>query len=498
MKLKGLFILSLTLFLSLESSAQNNVFLSRDYWKAHPSVSKVENDVKAGNDASELNANAFDAVVYALLEKADNKTIEFLLSQKGNSVNKKTHDSRTYIFWAAYKGNTKIMEHLFNKGAVINITDSHGNTPVTFAAATGQKNTAVYDLFEKNGAVLSEEKNEDGVNALLLIAPYLDNEKELDYFIGKGFNLKTKDPKGNNIFNYAAKNGNIEFLKLLIEKDVDSKITNKEGGNAILYASQGTRNSKNTLETYKFLENLGVKVNIVGDRGRNPLHAIAYSSDNLDLFSYFIEKGVAINIKDNGGDSPFMNAANSNNLKVVEFLSKYITDFNVKDKNGRSALAMAVNRNTLDVVGFLLKKGADIKTIDKEGNSLAYYLLNTFKAEKPKEFETKLKLLQDNGLVLNQIQNNGNTLLHIATQRNNLVLIKRLKPFGIAINTKNKEGYTALQIAAMKAQDALILKYLLTLGADKTIKTEFDETVFDLANENELLNKENKNLNFLK
>ena len=40
--------------------------------------------------------------------------------------------------------------------------------------------------------------------------------------------------------------------------------------------------------------------------------------------------------------------------------------------------------------------------------------------------------------------------------------------------------------AAMKATDTTILKFLLDQGADKTIKTEFDETVLDLANENEL------------
>ncbi|MFT5891986.1 MAG: ankyrin repeat protein, partial [Dokdonia sp.] len=279
--MKSLHYITLLVLLvfSYTGIAQENVFLQRDYWKNDPSVAEVKTNIKAGNDPSQLNGNAFDGVVYALLENVNDATITYLLSQEGNGVDKRTHDSRTYIFWAAYKGNVNIMQHLFDKGAIINITDSHGNTPVTFAASTGQKNTAVYDLFEKNGAILNQEKNKDGINALQLVAPYLESEKELTYFIGKGFDLKGKDPKGNTIFNYAAKNGNVSFLKMLIEKGVNPTVVNKESGNAILYASQGTRNSQNSLETYTFLEGLGIDVNVIGDSGRNPLHAIAYKSN---------------------------------------------------------------------------------------------------------------------------------------------------------------------------------------------------------------------------
>lgn len=495
MKLKLAIGIFFTLVFCSKMFAQENLFLSRDYWKSNPTVDDIKKDINKVNNPSKLNKNAFDAVVYALLENTNVASIEYLLSLEGNAIEKRTHDSRTYIFWAAYKGNINIMNYLFDKGAKIDITDSHGNTPVTFAASIGQKNTAVYDLFEKHGSILSEEKNEDGVNALLLIAPYLENEKELSYFVGKGFSLNDKDPKGNDIFNYAARKGNIEFLKMLIEKGVNPKRTNKEGGNAIFYASLGIRNSQNSQETYTFLENLGIAINVVGDNHRNPLHSIAYNNDNLNLFAYFIKKGVDVNLQDDGGDSPFMNAANSNDLKVVQFLSDYVKDFNVKNKNGRSALAMAVNKNTPEVVDLLLKKGADIQVKDKEENSLAYYLLNTFKAEDSEVFEAKLKLLQENGLSMSQTQNGGNTLLHIAAQTNNLELLKRLASFNIAVNAKNNDGYTALHIAAMKAENDTILKYLLSLGADKTIKTEFDETVLDLASENELL--QNLKLNFL-
>ena len=99
-------------------------------------------------------------------------------------------------------------------------------------------------------------------------------------------------------------------------------------------------------------------------------------------------------------------------------------------------------------------------------------------------------------MVINQLQNSENTLLHIATQENNLPLLKRLAAFKIDVNALNKESLSALQIAVMKAKNTEIIKYLLSIGADKTIKTDFDESLFDLASENELLKK--KNIHFLK
>ena len=99
---------------------------------------------------------------------------------------------------------------------------------------------------------------------------------------------------------------------------------------------------------------------------------------------------------------------------------------------------------------------------------------------------------------MNQIQKEGNTLIHLASQHNKLLVLESLAVYGIDIDKKNNEGYTALHLAAMKTQDDSVLKHLVTKGADKTIKNDFGETAFDLAAENELLQKNNVSLNFLK
>ena len=49
----------------------------------------------------------------------------------------------------------------------------------------------------------------------------------------------------------------------------------------------------------------------------------------------------------------------------------------------------------------------------------------------------------------------------------------------------------------MKAKNLEIISFLLNNGADKNIKTLFDESAYDLASENELLKKANIDLKLL-
>jgi ankyrin repeat protein len=486
------------LLMSLNVIGQENLFHSNEFWKTQPDLTKVKELIEDGNDPVALNQNGFDATVYAIIRNANDDVIEYLLLLNGNDPNKKTHDSRNYLHWAAYAGKVDIVNILLKTGSSVTQPDSHGYTPLAFAADAGVKDLAIYKAFKNHGVDLETEKSKGGASLLLLIASSLQNEAELDNFLDLGLSLNSRDNDGNNIFHYAARKGNISFLKMLIEKGVDAKAINKNGGNAILMASRGARGYQNSLELYKFLESQGIAVNVVGDYGRNPLHAIAYRTDDIAILDYFINKGVNINLQDEGGASPFMNGATSNTVEIVSFLFDRGVDLDAQDETGKTALAMAINRNDADVVAFLLKNKADTGILDKKGNSLAYYLINSYSDRNTDQFGEKLKLLKAENISMATTQEDNNTLYHIAVSIGNLNLIKHLVDFNININAKNEEGLTALHLAAMKAEDDSIIKYLISKGADSKLKTDFEESVFDLASENELLKNNNTSLNFLK
>ncbi len=486
------------LVLSTLGLAQNeNVLLDRSFWTTHPDLATLKQKIDEGNDATALNANGFDAIVYGLLEHADDAVIKHLLSIEGNPIDKRTHDSRIYLHWAAYAGQTGMVNFLLDQGSSVTALDSHAYTPLAFAANAGQKSPQLYEAFENHGVELTDEKDERGANLLLLVAPALENEEELNYFISKGLDPASTDNEGNGIFNYASKKGNIEFLRLLVDKGLDYKTLNNNGGNAILFAAQGTRGYSNPLAVYKYLQDLGLDPNVVTKAGNTPLQRLAYNNSDPEIFNFFLAAGADVNQADAEGNTAFLNAASQNDLEIVELLAQSVKDYQLKNNNGQTALMLAVERNSPQVVAFLLKNDSDASAIDNNGNSLAYYLAASFDMNQPESFNEKLKLLENEKVLLNTTQAEGNTLNHLAVKDNNMALLKRLAEYDIPVNAKNDEGLTALHLAAMKAEDDQMMKYLISIGADPQLKTDFDETVYDLASENELLKKENVALNFL-
>ena len=491
MNIKYTFLIAV-LFIALTAQAQN-VFLERSYWKANPTVAQVEADIKTGNSPSELNSNAFDAAVYAIIEGASDATIKFLLAQPGNDVNKMTHDGRTYIFWAAYKGNTDLMEFLQKNGAKTDLIEDHGYTVMNFAAANGQPNTKVYDLCLKYGANLQKDVDHDGANALLLAAMTAKDLALIDYFTAKGIDLQSKDASGNTVLDYAAKNGNIQVMENLLAKGVFFT------DNAMIMAAQGTRANTNTIETYKFLEKKGVKPNAIGTNGDNALHFIVRKENQNDIISHFLFKKVDVNQANKEGNSVLMNAAASNkDIGIIKTLAAKTKNSNAINLKAQSALALAVRFNTPEVVAFLVEKGADVNITDRDGNNLSYYLAQSFSNKKAEDFDAKLKILQSKGFDITAPQKNGNTLYHLAVSKNDSNLLKHAAGLKIDVNHKNAEGMTALHKAAMTAKNDENLKYLISLGAKTAEKTEMNETAYDLASENEMLAKNKIAIDFLK
>ena len=480
------------LFLTTQIFAQENVFLDRDFWNTNPTVKTIEVKIKEGNNIAEANSNNFDAVVFAILQDAPLETLKYIQSKKGNDVNKLTHDGRTYIFWAAYKGNIAFMEHLLNKEAKTDITDDKGNTILNFAAGSGQQNTKVYDLCIANGANVEKDLTPNGANALLLAAPYDKGFTLVNYFTSKGVDINSVDRDGNGIFNYVAKTGNIELLNKLIEKGV------KGTDNAFIFAAYGTRGKTNTLDFYNYLESVGLNPKKASIKGETPLHILAARSKDLELISYFVNKGLDVNAADNNGNTPFINAASRNTTETIELLTKDLKNINQVNKKGESALALAVANNSPEVVGFLIDNKADVSVLDANKNNLTAYLMKSFSTKKEDVFKQKLDVLAKNGLDITKTQENGNTLYHLALPKNNINILKLIEQFNIDVNAKNKEGNSALHLAALQAKNTEILKYLISIGAKKDATTDFGETPYDLASENEILKAQKTDLDFLK
>ncbi|RYY58415.1 MAG: ankyrin repeat domain-containing protein [Chitinophagaceae bacterium] len=491
--MKYIFSIILSGMILLAQAQQSNKLLDGAFWKTNPAADAIKAEVANGANPAELNGNSFDPVVMAINAGVANDGILYLLEQKGNDVNKMTHDSRTYLHWSASKGNVAIIKYLLDKGARTDVTDSHGMTPLNFAVGAGQPNLEVYDLLIGKGAKVKTDLNSDGANALLLGIGNDPDFKLTEYFISKGLDLKSKDATGNTAFDYAARSGNIKVMNLLLSKGV------KPTQNAMIMASQGTRRGANGIAVFKYLDSLGVKPTATSATGENVLHSTVRRPGQAELVKYFLSESVNANQADNEGNTPFMYAAASGKDTVVlNLLLTKVKNINQVNKKGMSALAMAMRSNTVPMIEYLLSKGADLQVTDAEGNNVVYYVMQSYSPRSAEEFDAKIKLLAGKGIDFTAPQKDGSTLYHLAVAKNDLVLLKKIEPLHADVNAKNKEGLTPLHKAAMIAKDDSILKYLLSIGARRELTTSFSETAFDLSQENEYLHTRNISTDFLK
>lgn len=493
--MKKIIVTALMLASFLGFAQQKNTLLDGKYWKQNPTLEIVKEEISKGNNPAAVNGGNHDVVSIAINNDASNEVIKYLIDLPGNSVDKTTHDGRLYIHWAASKGNVELVKYLIEKGSDVNRTDDKGATPLAFAAGNGQTNTEIFDLFFKAG-INPKEKYKDGANLMLLSIAMDKDLKVAEYLISKGLSLKDTDDLGRTTFDYAARSGNVELLKNLLSKGV------KATGNALIIASQGSRSSSNSLETYQYLvETVKLDPKAIGENGENVLHNLVKKADQNAIIDYFLAKNVDLNAADNKGNSAFMALVGTKNLSLVEKLIGRVKNINAVNSKGESALYAAIQNGSSEIVAYLLSKGAKTSIVAKDGN-IAQALVASYKKPRPNEtnedFVKKIELLKQNGVDFAKAQKDGSSLYHAAIIKNDIELFKLLEGLHIDINAQDKDGMTVLHKAAMMSKDDVILKYLVSLGAKTNIKTEFDETAFDLASDNEYLKEHNVNVDFLK
>ncbi|TYP72123.1 ankyrin repeat domain-containing protein [Aquimarina intermedia] len=494
MKKSLVLLLIIPVFIFAQKQQNTNELHNRSFWKTKPDVTTVKQKIDEGNDPVTLNAAAFDAICFAIRSKAPVATVEYLLSIAGNDINKPTHDGRSYLMWAGATGDIDMMKLLIKKGADTKIVGSHGFNWFTFTVNAGYDTFEIYDLMVSNNVDL-KQTNRAGANGLLLIAPHAKDDKIIKYFQDKGLDISATDKFGNNILFYAAKGGNTTLIKTYIAQGIDYKKENTLGENLVLFASQGRRGYSNPIGVFKFLDSLGIDMTKTNHQGENALHNIASNTKDANIIDFFIDKGVNVYQKDKEGNTAFLNAARGNNLLVLKKLTPIIKDINHQNAKGYAAITFATQRMNVETFQFLKEKGANLNSTDTEGNNLYYHLFNAYNKRNSKHFETFAKALTDAGVSLKNASKKEHPL-HIAIAKRENKLIKKAIALGADVNQQNSDGLTPLHLAAMKANDIMVLKLLISKGADTKALTDFEESAYDLALENELL--KNKDITFLK
>lgn len=488
-------------FSVININAQHKI-LDKNFWTVKPNLEEVKKEIK-GFDFKTIQGSD-DPLFLAISNDADINVIKFLADQPDVNFARTIHEGRIYLHSTVTKNNLGATQYLIDKGSDINFIDANGHTPVTFGGFNGSLSPEMLDLLYKNKLDLNKKyENKEGANILLLSIGYDNDLRITNYLISKGISIQSVDSFGHNAIYHAAKIGNVDIIKYLISKGVNPQ------PETLIAAAQGTYKSANKIDIYKYLiDELKLNPKIVDEKGQNLLHLVTKKQNQDEVVQYLISKGVDAKLIDKDGNSPFMNSTNGKSLVVVKLLYPFNKNINSVNKDGDSPINNAIKNSTGEIVEFLIKNGANVDLKDKENKNLAYVLIESFREprnfgrlpqkEQKDDFKLKLEALQKNGIDFSKSFYDGNTIYHLAVEKNSLDLLKKLKGINVDINAKNNEGFTALQKAALIAKNDEIMKYLISLGASKEFRTDLDETAYDLAKDNEELSKNKISIEFLK
>ena len=379
------------------------------------------------------------------------------LQEQGADLNHQDKEGNTALLWAARYGQLEVVKYLQEQGADLNHQNNEGYTALIWAAATGQ--LEVIKCLCKLGADLNH-KDCRGNTALIKAASrrYL---KVFIYLLDRDTSLNYK--ADNIALLWAARYGQLEVVKYLLELGADLNHQDNEGYTALFLAARYGK-----LEFVKYLQELGADLNHQNNKGYTAL-IWAAATGQLEVVKFLCELGADLNHKDNVGNTALVKAIELDQLEVVKYLQEQDAELNHQDKEGYTALLWAAATGQLEVVKCLCELGADLNHQDNEGNTALLLAARYGKLE-------FVKYLQELGADLNHQNNKGYTALIWATANGQLEVVKCLCELGADLNHQNNEGNTALNIA-LRENYAEVAKYL-----QQHIKAQPEDTSFYATN----------------
>ncbi len=385
------------------------------------------------------------------------KTIEKIYFDQSG----KTQFNKTALMHAIENADKDIVDLLLNQSINVNEKDTMGRTPLMYAAVRNYCVEILKLLLDKGKNIDINATDSEGNNALIYAVDrgnidavkLLLQKKELD--------INKKNNKNETALTFAIRRNNLELVKLLLEKGADVNNANKLGITILMEAT------KCKPEIIKLLldERNNIDINMVDPQGNTALMYAASGGYKNALELLLKEEKIAINQKNNSGMTALTYAIEKNSKDMVEALINKGINVNITDSEGRTALIRAAAKENMYIVDLLLKKGVDVAHKDVTGKTAIFYAIKT--GNYP-----ILKLLLDNGknIDINTTDTGGYTALMHAAKCGNKKIVEILLQKGANPTIKSSDGKTALEILILSDNynpetEALLKRYM---PADQT------------------------------
>ena len=379
----------------------------------------------------------------------------------------------------------------------------------------------------------------DGVEALHkeLLKNYID-EKKIQSLIDSGLNINRRDEKGRTLLFQLAAKRRIESIKILIKNGIDINAEDNYGKTVLSEAV-----NKIDGMMIRFLIENGASVNHVNSSGRTVIQDAALE-ENDKVFDILMTQKPDLTLKDHYGKTVLFDAIEGGSLNIVREVVNNTDDINIVDNNGQGALFYSVLKEDDSITKFLIENGINVNILDKKRQTALFNALilgsknlsvielllekgvklnvkdyadktlldeilkinaiakdpNNFKIEgkyrlvrKDRNYIKLTGILIENGLAIDRIDSQGQTVLYKEVERENYDTVDFLIDSGADVNAQDNDGRTVLFDAILKGPSNMnMIDHLLSKNADIDHRDFQERTVIDDLVEAILITQNNK------
>jgi ankyrin repeat protein len=404
------------------------------HWAAHwGDLAMVDALLQEGANATALNRYGATPLSEAV-RIGGAPLIEKLLKAGADPNTLVTAQAETVLMKASRDGNADAVKVLLEHGAEVNVKENfRGQTAVMWAAAEGHPD--IVKLLAAHGADLNLRSYDrdttlpkmaagtpaapiarGGLTALLFAARQGEIETAKALLDAKA-DINAVDSDGNNALTLAILNTHYDLTRLLIERGADPNVAAKNGRTALYSA---------------------VEMHDV-DWSPRPAHKEVDKATSMDIIHALLDHKANVNAQ----------------LTAPAPIEKHAQDMGDKSLGaGATPFTRAARSADVELMRLLLDKGADPKLVGKDNQTALMVAAGVNYNDHIRGTEAEaleaVQLCVSLGLDVNAATDKGETALHGAAHRGADSITKFLVEKGANVNARNKRGFTALDLAMGK------------------------------------------------
>lgn len=269
---------------------------------------------------------------------------------------------------ATINNNFESVKLLIDSGANINFQMKE--KPRSEFLASEYASPKILELYlNKNIYLLM---NSEDVVSLIKSASIGNNVENINYLVKTlGIDVDTKDT--NTMLHYAVGHGSIEAANELIKLGADIDNTNANFKTSLHYVIEN--NSNKLLESVNLLLSKNANPNIQDKNGNTALHLAVINAHNskeynkyIEVINALIKYNANVNILNNKNQLALNISVANNDTEISNILINAKSDVNNID-NGYAPIHVAVKNNNISIAETLLSNGANVDIKDKKGYS---------------------------------------------------------------------------------------------------------------------------------